>query len=80
MYELIMIEAARLTAIGIVGGHVASLGAAVLIRRLLFGVQAWDIGTLVSVSAVLSFFALLASYIPARRAAQVEPSVALKYE
>jgi macrolide transport system ATP-binding/permease protein len=80
VYELIMKEAARLTAIGIVGGLIASLGAAVLIRGLLFGVQPWDVATLVCVSAVLSFTALLASYIPARRAAKVDPIVALRYE
>jgi macrolide transport system ATP-binding/permease protein len=80
VYELIMKEAAWLTAIGIVGGLVASLGAAALIRGLLFGVQSWDVATLVAVSAVLAFFSLLASYIPARRAAQVDPSVALRYE
>lgn len=80
VYELIMKEAVRLTAIGVVGGLIASVGAAVLIRGLLFGVQSWDIATLVSVSAVLSFFALLASYIPARRAAKVDPMAALRHE
>jgi macrolide transport system ATP-binding/permease protein len=78
--ELIMKEAVRLTAIGIVGGLAASVGAAALIRGLLFGVPSWDIATLVCVSVVLSFFALLASYIPARRAAKVDPMVALRYE
>ena len=50
------------------------------IRSLLFGVRSWDIATLAAVSAVLAISALLASYIPARRAAQVEPMVALRYE
>lgn len=80
VYELIMKEAAWLTAIGIGGGLTASLGAVALIRGLLFGVQSWDVATLVSVVAVLLFFALLASYVPARRAAKVDPVVALRYE
>jgi macrolide transport system ATP-binding/permease protein len=80
VYEMIMKEAARLTAIGTIAGLVASLGVAILIRSLLFGVHSRDIATLISVSALLSFFALLASYLPARRAAKVDPMVALRHE
>jgi ABC-type lipoprotein release transport system permease subunit len=49
-------------------------------RKLLFGVQAWDVPTLAGVALVLAGFALLASYLPARRAASVNPVVALHAE
>ena len=80
VYQLIMREAVWLTGIGIAAGLVCAVGVATLIRSLLFGVRSWDVDTLASVSAVLAISALLASYIPARRAAQVDPMVALRYE
>jgi predicted permease len=80
VYQLIMTEAAWLAGGGITAGLVCSVGVATLIRGLLFGVRSWDAATLASVSVVLAAFALLASYIPARRAAQVDPMVALRYE
>jgi macrolide transport system ATP-binding/permease protein len=80
VYRLILLEAAWLTAIGIVAGLFCSIGAATLIRGLLFRVRSWDAATLATVACVLAVFALLASYIPARRAAQVDPMVALRYE
>ena len=80
VYQLIMKEASWLIGVGIVVGLVGSLGAATLIRGLLFGVSSWDGMTLIAVSVVLGVSALTASYFPARRAAGVEPSVALRYE
>jgi ABC-type lipoprotein release transport system permease subunit len=49
-------------------------------RHLLFGVQSWDPPTLVTAAAVLIVSALFASYIPARRAASVNPIEVLRAE
>jgi predicted permease len=78
--QLILKEAGWLTAGGIVLGILCSLGAGTLMSSLLFGVRSWDIATLLVVAVLLGVSALLASYIPARRAAKVEPMVALRYE
>jgi len=80
VYRLIMGEAGWLIAIGVGAGLVCSLAAARLMRSLLFGTQAWDASTLAAVAAVLAFAALFASYIPARRAASVNPVEALRAE
>ncbi len=80
VYQLIMKEAGWLAGVGISAGILCSIGAATLIRRLLFGVRSWDAATLAAVTAVLAISALVASYIPARRAAKVDPMVALRYE
>jgi predicted permease len=80
VYTLVLGEASRLIAMGISLGLVGAVAAAMLIRKLLFGVEAWDATTLVSVAALLAVSALLASYIPARRAARVNPADALRAE
>ena len=50
------------------------------VEHLLYGLTASDAGTLILAAAVLSAVALMASYIPARRAMRVDPMVALRYE
>jgi ABC-type antimicrobial peptide transport system permease subunit len=64
--------------LGVAFGLAGSLGCATLLGNLLFGVRAWDPPTLVGAAAVLGFSALLASYVPARRAASVNPVEALR--
>jgi len=80
VYRLILMEASRLTAAGIIAGVVCAVAGATLMRKLLFGIDAWDVPTLLSVATVLALSALLASYIPARRAASVNPIDALSAE
>lgn len=80
VYRLILSEAGRLIAGGVVLGLACSLVAARLLRSLLFGVGSWDSATLIGVVAVVGISALLASYIPARRAADVDPISALRSE
>lgn len=80
VYQLILCEAGRLTIIGIAAGLLCALAATTLLRSLLFRVQTWDIATLSMVAVVLGASALLASFLPARRAACVNPTEALHAE
>jgi ABC-type antimicrobial peptide transport system permease subunit len=80
VYRLILREAGWLTAMGIGMGLAGSVAAASLMRGLLFGVRSWDVATLAAVAAVLGIAALTASFIPARRAASVNPLEALRSE
>jgi macrolide transport system ATP-binding/permease protein len=80
VYQMILKEAGWLTGVGIGAGLLGSAGAAVLMRKLLFGVQSWDVPTLAGVAVLLGLSALVASFIPARRAASVNPVDALRAE
>ena len=80
VFRLIMIKGVILVGVGVAIGLAASFGLSRLMSSLLFGVAPNNIATLVGVSAGLIVVALLACYIPARRATKVDPMVALRYE
>ena len=80
VYGMILAEAGRLIVIGMVVGLAAAVGAAALMAKLLFHVAAWDEATLACVALGLGAAALAASFIPARRAASVNPVEALRAE
>jgi putative ABC transport system permease protein len=78
--RVILGYSARLTAIGLMIGVVAAMAATRLLSTLLFGITPLDPRTFVAVSALLAAVALFASYMPTRRAAAVDPLVALREE
>ncbi|MFN8090894.1 MAG: ABC transporter permease [Vicinamibacteria bacterium] len=80
VYELVLGEAGGLIALGTAAGLVLSVAAASAMQGLLFGVRSWDLPTLVVVAIVLGGSALVASYLPARRAASIDPVEALRTE
>ena len=67
-----------LTSAGVLVGIAASLGVTRLVRSQLFGVQPSDPATMASVIVVMTIVAAAAAYLPARRAARVDPIVALR--
>ena len=80
VYKLVMRQAGRLTAVGVGVGLICAVGSSMLMRKILFGVQAWDLPTLAGVALLLGAASLAASFLPARRAASVSPTEALRAE
>jgi len=78
--NLIVGQGARLALIGVVVGLVGAFALTRLMVSLLYQVSPTDLMTFSVVPALVLFFILLASYIPARRATRVDPVVALRYE
>ncbi|MFL6595785.1 MAG: FtsX-like permease family protein, partial [Chthoniobacterales bacterium] len=80
MLGMVLRQSLTVVVVGIVVGLLAAFGATRLLASLLYGVGANDILTYASVVFLLGAAALLASYIPARRAMKVDPMIALRYE
>ena len=78
--QMVLLEAFRQLGIGLALGILAAIGAGYLIANRLFGVRPWDPLMLLAATLLLLLAALIASVIPASRAARVDPLVALRYE
>jgi putative ABC transport system permease protein len=78
--RLVMRDAAIVLAAGIAAGLLGSIWITRLVRQLLFGLTPNDPSTLALAVAALVAVALVATYIPARRATKVDPMIALRYE
>jgi putative ABC transport system permease protein len=78
--KMITRQGMRLAAIGVVIGLLLSLALAQVLSSLLIGISGYDVTTFVLVPVLLSVVALVACYLPARRATKVDPLVALRYE
>ncbi len=80
VFRLVVGEGLKLAGAGIAVGIVAAFGLARLMSSLLYGVSATDFETFAGVAILLALVAVLACYVPARRAMRVDPMVALRYE
>jgi ABC-type antimicrobial peptide transport system permease subunit len=78
--QLVIGEGVRLTAVALIIGIVLAAGFAQVLRSLLYGVKPVDPWIFVAAPTVLACVALVACYVPARRATRVNPVAALRYE
>ena len=80
VFRLVVGQAVKLVGIGLAAGLVIALAGSRVMRSLLYGVTPTDPWTYVAICAVIATIALVASYVPAARAARVDPLVAIRYD
>ena len=80
LLRLVLSRGVVLTGLGLLIGLGGALGLTRLMANLLYGVGARDPATVISVAGVLAAVAMIACYVPARRATKIDPIVALRYE
>jgi putative ABC transport system permease protein len=78
--KTVIAQSALFVGIGLAIGLVLALGAARLLREMLFGVTPTDPLVLVAVAGIMALVALVACYVPGRRALRIEPAMALRAE
>jgi predicted permease len=78
--KMVLRQGSKLVVIGLIAGVAGALLLTRFMTSLLYGTRPGDPATLVLVAALVGFAAVLASYLPARRATAIDPTVALKYE
>jgi putative ABC transport system permease protein len=78
--RLVVREGMRLAVVGVVVGLLLALGIGFGLSRVLYGLEPVNVGVLAGITALLLGVSALACYLPARRAAGVDPVVALRYE
>jgi ABC-type antimicrobial peptide transport system permease subunit len=78
--QLILGRTLKLTALGVIAGLIAAFFLSRFLSSILFGITVHDTVTFISVPACLVVIALLAGYLPARRATRVDPVTSLRYE
>jgi putative ABC transport system permease protein len=80
IFRLVVGQAVRLVGAGLIGGIVIALATTRLMTALLYGITATDPATFVSICFIIGAIALIASFVPANRAAKVDPLVAIRYD
>jgi putative ABC transport system permease protein len=78
--RLVVGQGGKMAGLGIVIGSIAAVGLMPLLSSFLFEVKPTDPATFLVVGGLLGMIALLACYLPARRATRIDPMVALRYE